>query len=153
MAVEAPFSRFKKTNLKVYIGACIVLAIWFGYDGYFNEKFREKYTDSDGNPESTLVFNQKSPPVFFGAAAILGAYLFVLRRRKIIADENELVIDNRKKVPYESIQKIDKTHFGSKGFFIITYKNKQGGEVDHKLSNRKYDNLTALLEELVTKIS
>jgi hypothetical protein len=56
-------------------------------------------------------------------------------------------------VPYTSIQKIDKTHFSKKGFFVITYTDKGGKEVDRKMSDRKYDNLGPVLDHLVAKIS
>lgn len=153
MAIEAPLGKSKRTNFKIYIAICIGLAIWFGYDGYFNEEFIEKHKDAEGSPDSTLVFNQKSPPFFIGAAALLGVYLYAVRNKKLIAGENELVINDKEKISYDSIQKIDKTHFGSKGFFIVTYKNKDGGEVNRKISDRTYDNLAAVLDELVAKIS
>jgi hypothetical protein len=153
MAIEAPISKSKKTNFKIYIAVCIGLAIWCAYDGYFNDKWIEEHTDTNGNPETYLVFNRKAPPYFIGAAVLLGAYLFAIRNKKIIADENELVLSDKKRIPYDSIQKIDKTHFDSKGFFLITYKNKDGREVNRKLSDRTYDNLAAILDELVAKIS
>ncbi len=152
MAIEAPLSKHKKTGFKIYIAVCIVLAVWFGYDGYFNEKFREKHTGADGTPNSTLVFNQKSPPFFIGVAALLGVYLFATRNKKVIADENELIISDKERIAYDSIQKIDKTHFDSKGFFLITY-DKGSSEVNRKLSDKTYDNLAAILDHLVTKIS
>ena len=153
MAIEAPISKFKKTNFKIYIAVCIALAIWCAYDGYFNNKWIEEHTDTNGNPETYLVFNRKAPPYFIGAAVLLGAYLLAIRNKKIIADENELIFSDKKRIPYDSIQKIDKTHFDSKGFFLITYKNKDGREVNRKLSDRTYDNLAAILDELVAKIS
>lgn len=153
MAIEAPISKSKKNNFKIYIAVCIGLAIWCAYDGYFNDKWIEEHTDTNGNPEAYLVFNRKAPPYFIGAAVLLGAYLLAIRNKKIIADENELVLSDKKRVPYDSIQKIDKTHFDSKGFFLITYKNKDGREVNRKLSDRTYDNLAAILDELVAKIS
>jgi len=153
MAIEAPLSKHKKTNLKIYIIVCLVLAIWFGYDGYFSDKFREEHTDDNGIPDGVLVFNQKSPPFFAGAAVLLGVYLFAIKSKKVIADENELIISAKERVAYDSIQKIDKTHFGSKGYFIITYKGKNGVEIDRKLNDRMYDNLAAILDELVAKIS
>ena len=153
MAVEAPISKYKKNNLKIYIFVCIVFAIWFGYDGYFNEKFKAKHTDENGKPDSSLVFNQKSPPFFLGAAVLLAGYLFAINNKKIIAGESELVISEKKKIAYDSIQKINKTHFDSKGYFIITYKDKNDNELNSKLSDRKYDNLAAVLDQLVAKIS
>ena len=153
MAIEAPLSKHKKNNFKIYIAVCIGLAIWFGYDGYFNEKFKERHADANGTPDATLAINQKAPPFFIGAGVLLGAYLFAIRNKKVIADENELIISDKERVPYDSIQKIDKTLFDSKGYFLITYKDKNGSEVNRKLSDRTYDNLAAILEHLVAKIS
>jgi len=153
MAIEAPLSKFKKNNLKIYIAFCIGLAIWCAYDGYFNEKWIEEHTGADGNPQTYLVVNRKAPPYLIGAAVLFGAYLFANRNKKLIADESELIISAKERIPYDSIRKIDKTHFGSKGCFVITYKNKDGSETERKISGRKYDNLSAILDELVAKIS
>lgn len=186
MAIEAPVSKFTKTNLKIYIFLCIAVAAWFAYDGYFNKKFIENNTDDDGTPNITLIFNQKAPPFLFAAAVFFGAYLFVVKNRKLVADENELIFNDKKRIPYDAIEKINKTHFRSKhesatvkrefvghpngvleesneevkeeckdeptGYFIITYKNKDGKEINQKLSDRKYDNLSAILDHLVAKI-
>lgn len=157
MAIVAPVSKFKRNNLKIYIVVCIIFAIWFGYDGYFNEKFIEKHRDNDGNPDSTLVFNQKSPPFFIGAAALLAVYLFILKDKKLIAEGKELIFSgkfgDKKKIPYDSIEKINKTYFDSKGYFIVTYKDNEGKEVNRKISDRKYDNLAAILDHLVAEIT
>lgn len=153
MAIEAPYSKYRKTNFKIAIVILVVLAGWFFYDGYYNERFINTHKDADGNPDSTLAFNQKSPPWFILAAVAAGAYLFIISSRKIIAEENELIISDKEKIPYDAIQKIDKTHFESKGFFIITYNDKDGPEVSRRLTDRAYDNLSAVLEHLVAKIS
>jgi hypothetical protein len=152
MAIEAPLSKFKKTNFKIYILICVIAAVWFGYDGYFSKKFREEHAP-DGVPDGTMVFNQKAPPFFIAGALLFGVYLFAVRNKKIIADENELNIADKEKIPYGSIEKIDKTYFDTKGVFTVTYKDKDGNEANRKLSSRKYDNLTAILDHLVAKIS
>ena len=161
MAIEAPYSKHKQTNLKIYIAVCIGLVIWCVYDGYFNENFKKKYTDANGKPRGWLVVNRYAPPFLIGAAVLLGAYLFVQRSRKIVADENELIIpstslrtgSDNERIAYDSIQKIDKTYFKSKGCFIITYIDKGGREVNRKISDRRYDNLEAILNHLVAEIS
>ena len=153
MALEAPTSKFKKTNLKIYIAFCIGLAIWFAYDGYLNEKFKQKNTDENGRPNATLVINQKAPPFLIGAAVFFGIYLFIIKDKKLIADDRELVINPQKKIPYDAIEKIDKTYFEKKGFFIVTYENQNGNEVNLKMSDRKYDNLGLILDHLVAQIS
>ena len=153
MAIEAPVSKFRKNNILIYILICIVFAAWFGYDGYCNKKFEQEHSSADGTPDSTLVFNKKSPPFFIGAAVLFGAYLLIIRKKKITADENELVLCNGKKIPYNSIQKIDKTQFEKKDFFVITYKDENSKEINRKISGRKYDNIKAVLNEIVAKIS
>jgi len=182
MAIEAPISKFKKNGLKIYIVVCVAVAIIFAYDGYLSKYkwsmrynfYKKHVVDNDGKPTSTMNFNRKSPPFFIGAAVLLGAYLFAIKNKKIVADENELIISNKERIAYDSIQKIDKTYFRSKtkrkfvgdqsgnvqetrsapeGYFIITYKDNSGREVKRKLSSRTYDNLAAVLDELVAKIS
>jgi len=153
MAIEAPISRYKKTNIKICIAVCIGLVIWCIYDAHFNEEFIKKYTDADGNPTGWLIINKKAPPFLIGAAVLFGLYLFSLKNKKLIAEENELVINDKKRISYDSIQQINKTYFDKKGFFVITYKDKGESEVRLKLTDRKYDNLTAILEHLVAKIS
>ena len=159
MAIEAPFSKFRKANLKIYIAFCIGFAVIFAYDGYLSKyqwslrrSFYEKHT-KQGKGDDQMIFNQIAPIFLVAAAAGFAVRLRAVREKKLLADENELVISNKKKIAYDSIEKIDKTHFDSKGFFTITYKDQTGTEVNCKLSGRKYDNLAAVLDELVAKIS
>ncbi len=153
MAIEAPVSKFRKNGLILWMVVCIGIAIYCAYDGYFNEKFKTKHTNEDGTPKSTLVFNQKAPPYFIVGAVLFGAYFFIIRNKKMIADEKNLIISDKERIPYDSIQAIDKTHFKSKGRFVITYKGKNGKEVDRKISDRTYDNLAPILDHLVAKIT
>ena len=153
MAIEAPASKFRKNNIKIYIVACFIAAAWFFYDGYFNKNFIEKQTDENGKPNSTLVFNQKSPPFFAAGAVLLGVYLVIINKKKLLADENELIINNKITIPYDSIEKINKTYFESKGYFILTFKDNNRKEADIKISNRKYDGLENILNHLIKKIS
>jgi hypothetical protein len=159
MAIEARISRQKRTNLKIYAAACIIFGVVLAYDGYLSKyewsrrhKFYEKHT-KDGRPDETMIFNRVAPIFLLGVAVGLAIRLRVLKDRKLLMDESELIISNREKIRYESIQKIDKTYFDSKGFFVITYEAGDGGAKSLKLSDRTYDNLSAVLEGLVAKIS
>jgi hypothetical protein len=152
MAIEAPLSKYKKNNFRIGIVILVGLAIWFAYDGYRSEEFIKKHTDQNGKPDSTLVFNRKVPPYMVGAAVLLGVYLFAIKDKKVVADESSLIVGKRQ-IAYDSIEKIDKTHFDSKGDFVITYKDYQGADTSLTLSDRIYDNLSAVLDELVAKIS
>jgi len=159
MAIEAPVSKFRKTNFKIYIGICILAAVVFAYDGYLSKYkwsmrysfYKKEVLDNDGKPTHTMIFNRKSPPFFLAGAAFFAFFLYLIKDQKLIADENELIINNKKRIPYDTIQQIDKTYFEKKGFFIISCNGNNQARI--KLSNRKYDNLSAVLEHLVAKIS
>ncbi len=157
MAVEAPLSKFKKNGFKIYIAILVGLAIWFTYDGYLNKGFIEKntldYGTEDARPNGTLGFNQKAPPFLLAGAAALAVYFFVVKNRKLTTDETKLTINGGKSIAYDKIESIDKTHFDAKGYFVITHVAEGGKEVDLKLTDRMYDNLSAVLDELVAKIS
>lgn len=152
MAIEAPVSKHRKTNLIIYIVVCIGVATYCAYDGYFNKKFIEKHSP-DGVPDATLIFNQKSPPFFIFAAVLLGIRLLLIKNKKLIAEESELIFSIKEKIPYDTIQQINKTYFESKGFFSITYKEENGKEVSRKISKRTYDNLKPVLDHLVAEIT
>lgn len=153
MAIEAPLSKYKRNNVLIYIAVCLGLACWFAYDGYFNQTFINEHTTEEGNPNGVLVFNQKSPPVFAAAALLLGGYLYAIRQRKVVADDVELIVAGKERIPYNTIEKIDKTHFADKGFFTVFYSRGSGAEAKRRLSDREYDNLEPILELLVEKIT
>lgn len=151
MAIEATLSRYKKKNLLFMMVGLIGIGLWFGYDGYKNDKFIKKNTTAEGTPNSTLNFNRKSPPFFIGAGILLGIYFLTIKGKKITANDNGLQTD-KEAIAYVAIEAVNKTHFDSKGYFIVTYTdNGQSKEV--KFSDRTYDNLPAVLDHIVAKIS
>ena len=153
MAIEAPLSKYKRNNLIIGIAVCLVMALWFGYDGRFNQEFIAKHTTEQGRPDGALAFNQKSPPFFVAGALLLGAYWYAIRKRKLVAAADALVFAGGKKILYDAIEQIDKTHFETKGLFTITYKSGDGRLVQHKLTDRQYDNLKLILDHLVAQIT
>lgn len=152
MTIEAPISKFRRNNGKLYIVACLGFAMWLGYDGYFNQKFIEKHLHQN-KPDGTLVFNRNAPIFLIGLSVLLGIQQFVMKNKKLIAGEKELIFSDKDKIAYDSIQQINKTNFKSKGYFLITYKEENGKEVDRKISDRQYDNLEAILDHLVAEIT
>jgi len=152
MAIEAGVSSYRKNRLKMFMVACIVLAAWCVYDGYFNEKWIQEHTADDGSPKTYLVFNRKAPYFLVSGAVLLGVYLASILGKKVVADDEKLIVDG-KEIKYDSIVSLDKTHFDSKGYFVLTYETGQGGQTSKKISDLKYDNLTQVLEHVVSKIS
>ncbi len=106
-----------------------------------------------GNPFESWVEDQVKANGGQSPWSGIGPAVFDKLAKYFDADENELVINARETIPYDSIQKLDKTHFSSKGFFIITYKDNSGSEIQRKLSKRTFDNLAPILDHLVEKIS
>lgn len=152
MAVVAPLAKYKKTNYKIWFMILFVAGVWFYYDGTRNEKFIAKHT-KDGKPDATLVFHRKGSPYMVVAAVLVALYAFSMRNKKLVADDDALYLNDIENIPYKSIESINKTDYDAKGFFVITYKAKDGKTVDKKISNRTWDNLDEVLELLVSKIS
>jgi hypothetical protein len=159
MAIEAPISKHRKKNLKLYAIFCVVFAIVFGYDGYLSKyewsKRRSFYEENviDGKPNETMIFNRFAPIALIFGAALLAIRYQMIKDRKLVAEEKELVFSDGTKIPYDAIEKIDKTHFKKKGHFVITYKDSGGREIDRRISDINYDGLEAVLELLVSKMS
>ena len=150
MAIEAPLSNYKKKNILIVAAILIGVGGWFAYDGYKNPDFIKKHT-VDGVADSTLNFNRKAPPFMIGAGILLGIYFVAIKGKKIVADESDLIC-GKVEIAYDAIEKINKTHFDKKGFFIVTY-SQDGQNKELKLSDRTYDNLGAVLDQVVSKIS
>jgi len=100
-----------------------------------------------------LTFNQNAPYVLGAGAIVLGIYMGIVSGKKLVADENELIVSKKQKISYSTIQQINKTHFDAKGYFTIGYKTPDDKDAEVTISSKNYDNLGAVLDELVTKIS
>ena len=152
MSVEATSSHYKKNTHKIFIVVLVLFAAYCVYDGYYNTKFIEKNTSETGEPNSTLSFNKKSPPILFGAAILLGINLARIWNKKVVAGDTSLDVCGTE-IAYDSIESINKTHFDSKGFFTIAYKDNRGNDSEIKISDKDYDGLATVLDEIVAKIS
>ena len=159
MTVEAPLSKYKKQNYLIMIVLFWGLAVVFAYDGFLSKfewsmrySFYEKHViDNGGKPDSDMVFNQKAAPVLGAAGLAAVIFYFFASKKKIIADDSKLTV-NGFIIEYRNIEKINKTHFDKKGYFIITYTD-NGQSKELKLSDRRYDNMPAVLDHIVAKIS
>jgi hypothetical protein len=149
--IEARISSYTRNSLVIGMIFLVGFGVYCIYDGYYNKAFMEEHTE-DGKPNATLLFNQKAPPVMFVVAVLLAGRWACIRKRKVVAAETELVINDKIHIPYETIEQIDKTLFKKKGLFTVTYS--QGGKQRHqKLSENTYDNMEAILDHLVAQIS
>ncbi len=156
MVIEAPLSKHKKQTLLIMAVVALGFGLYCIYDGYYNEKFIDKHTevteDGQEKPDSTLAFNQNAPYVLLPVSAGLIVYFFVIKNKKVIADDTGITAKGNR-IEYEQIEAIDKTHFEKKGYFIIQYHKDANKEQKVKLSDRNWDNLKAVLDELIRRIS
>ena len=144
MAIEVPVSRYKRNSLLIGIAICAGLSVWCAYDGYLNKTFKETH------PE-WWVTNRAAPFILLPIAALLAVRWYVIRGRKLIADDNELIFPGKTRISYDAIESIDRTYFDNKGFFTISYKQAGGSETKRRLSDRNYDNLPAILDHVIAK--
>ena len=147
----ATYSRHKKQNLKIWMVVLFGCAIWFAYDGYANKGFIEKHT-IEGKADSTLNFNRKSPPIFVLGSALFGAILFMRKDRKIETDDRGIILANGNRIDFDAIEQVVKTNFEKKGKFELVYRT--GGREERQIFSRyQYDNMEAVLDEVISKIS
>ncbi len=153
MEIVAPLSKHKRNSLIIVIVGIVGFALWCVYDGYVNQSFIEEHTNAEtGEPDDTLVFNQKGPPFMLLGAALVGGYWFLIRKRRIVATDTELVMNAKARIAYDDIQAIDKTHFDDKGYFHIHH-TRAGKEVKTRIDDRKFDKLQPILDHLVAQIT
>ena len=73
-----------------------------------------------------------------------------LKSRTITATEDGLEFSDGQKIPYTNVKQIDKRFFDKEGRFTLDYE--QGSESKKlKLSDRTYDSLGLLLDEIVRR--
>ena len=160
MTVEATTSKYNLKTLRLYAVACLIGAVVLAYDGYLSKYewskradfYKEHVTDNDGVPDSTMKFNRFLPPILVLGTLIFGVKYMSIKDKKVVATESDLIMPCGTKYSYDSIEKIDKTHFDSKGYFVVTCKQ-DDGERELKLNDKSYDNLPAVLDKLVAAIS
>jgi hypothetical protein len=151
MNIEAPLSKYKKKNLIIWVAVLAGLGTWFWYDGRYNQKFIDKHTVA-GKPDGTLDFNRKVPPFMLIAAVLVGIRFVMIKDKKIVADDKGLNCE-KLTIPYDRMDSIDKTYFDSKGYFIVHYRDPQDQVKQVQLSDRQYDNMPAVLDHLVSKLT
>jgi hypothetical protein len=148
MAVVATGSKYNRNTGYIMMAACLAIAGWFLYDGWFNKNFQEEHT-VDGKPDISLQLNRTWIPI---VAVLVGLYKGFssvrIKSKRVVADEEKITIDTGKSISYSDVTQIDKRFFEKEGYFVITFKE-DGAERTVKLSDRNYDNLGMVLDEVV----
>jgi len=150
MAVEAVGSKFSRNNHLIVAVMCIVFGAWFAYDGWINKEYQEEQTREDGTPTANLQFNRYAPVGLLAIAVYSLVAAAGVKSKRVVADEQGLTINNKITIPYSNVTHIDKRAFEKEGHFTVGYKEADADQT-LKLSDRKYDNLGALLDELILR--
>jgi len=148
MAVEATGSKFSRHNNLITAAVCLGAALWFGYDGWVGPYKQKQLDSNNGKPTSNLLFNQYAPVPLAAVAVWALAAAVAGKSRKITADDKGLVLADGRQIPYDDIVKIDKRKFAKEGVFTLEYQQ-AGKDKSISLSDRKYDNLGLLLDEII----
>ena len=150
MAIEATGSKFSRNNNLITAVVCLAAAVWFGYDGWFGSYHDDQLAKNEGKPTPNLYFNQYAPVPLALVAVFCLVGVAKGPTRRLIADDQGLTLPCGTQIPYGNINKIDKRLFEKSGHFTIEYRHNDATE-ELKLSDRKYDNLGLLLDEIIRK--
>jgi len=150
MAVEAKGSNYSFRTGIIITVASIAFGAYFFYDGWISESYQQKETDPEtGETTFNLKFNRVYGPIVCGLAAgyfLIGA--LTLRRKRLVAEGEGLRFSGGQFIPYGAMKAINRTPLQKKGYFTIDYEE-EGQRKTLKLTERVYDNLGLLLDEIV----
>jgi hypothetical protein len=150
MAVEAVGSKFSRNNNLIVAAMCIVFGAWFAYDGWINKEYEKDQTREDGTPSANLQFNRYAPVGLLAIAVYSLVAAAGVKSKRVVADEQGITVNGKTTIPYSSFTHIDQRVFKKEGHFTIGYKEADTDQI-LKLSDRKYDNLGVLLDELIRR--
>lgn len=103
----------------------------------------------DGRATANLQLNRYYGPAVCAIAAVYFLISFIrIPSYRIEADATGLKVNAEAQIPYTAIKQIDNRDFEKKGKFTITYDD-QGGNKSLVLSRAQYDNLKAILDEII----
>ena len=152
--VVATFSKYSRQNLIIAIVICIGAIAVCSYDGYINQDFIAEHT-IDGQIDSVLAFNKYSQPVFAVFAILAAIRYYIVGSYKVVAGDDSIEVDGKLEIKYDDIESLNPTYFDvkGKGYFVLEYKSSDGNIKDLKISKKRYDGTSELLETIVSKIS
>lgn len=149
MAVEALPSKFTMRWNTMCALMMFGMAVWFFYDGHYNQEYIKKHTNEDGTPMLDLKINRSWGPA---GCALTGLYFIYITwgmsRKKISVDEKGITFSDGKNIPLDSLTRIDKSKFKTKGKLLIEYE--AGGKTEQIiLKDTVYDGINSLLQEIL----
>jgi hypothetical protein len=151
MAVEATGSQFARKNAIIFFVVSLGIGLYFFHDGWlgwFGGYMQKQLDEGGGKPTLDLQFNRYAPFVLW----IVSVYSLIgyirIPKRRLVADDTGLTVQDQPAIPYTSITHIDNRQFKKSGYFLVGV-NDGGQKKELKFSDRKYDNLGLLLDELI----
>jgi len=147
MSVKAIGSKYAKNTSYLYVLICMVMGLWFCYDGWFGEYRATELAKNDGMPTPNLYANQYL--IIPLTLISIWFYISALKVGKLVAEATSegLIINNNPLIAYTDFVHIE-DRFKTKGVVIIAYMS-DGVQNEVKLSDRQYDQLGLLRDELI----
>ncbi len=152
MDTVAKYSSYRLGNIKIAIFVLLGLSAWFVYDGYYNQKFIDKHTSAEGEADHTLIFHKYVAYFSVPAAGVAAVAFFINRKKRIVAGQDALQVNDGLSIPYDTMEEIDHTEYDTSGKFSITYVD-GGANKKLVLTKKSWDNLDKVLEYMISKIS
>ncbi len=144
MAIEATGSVYTRNTRLLIAGICLFAAAYFFYDGWINKEFQETKSEFD------VQFNRYVPIPLMIICIGSAVWGFIGAGKKIVLTDEGLTINDGTMIPFSAMTHIDTREFKEKGHYTIGYEQ-DGQKKALKLSDRVYDNLGVLKDELVAK--
>jgi hypothetical protein len=148
MAVTATGSRHTRNTNYIIAIVCIVVGLYFFYDGWFGNYREKELEKNDGKPTFNLYINQYAIIPLAAIAVYFALAAKRLQSKRIEADDAALSFSHGLKIPYNNIKQIDRRFFEKEGHFTLEYEA-EGSIKRIKLKDRMYDGLGLLLDEIV----
>jgi len=150
MSVIATGSKYTQKTFYMYIVGSMAFGLYYFYDAWFDTAYRaEQLKLGDGVATPNLNFGR----YIIIPLAILSIYWFInikkSQKLKIEATDAGLQVDANTFVSYDDFVHIE-DRFKTKGFIVVAYMD-NGIQKEVKLSDRKYDGLGLLKDELVNQ--
>jgi len=149
MSVKAIGSKYAKNTYYLYVLICMVMGIWFCYDGWFGEYRNIELDKNNGSATPNLYLNQ----FLIIPLTLLSIWFFISAKKvsSLVAETTDdgLIINGKGLIAYKDFVHIE-DRFKTKGVVIVAYKE-DGMQKEIKLHDRQYDNLGLLRDALIRK--
>jgi hypothetical protein len=140
MAVTGTLSKSRQWRWVMYMVICAGFAIWCLRDGWFNPAYRVSGKEGD------LLFSRSGAIALGAGFVILLVGLFVIRRTKVVMDDNGIDVNGKFMIPWSAMIRVDDSRV-EKAYLDIYYQD-AGREAKYVLDGFKVSHFDDMLDEI-----